>query len=456
MTVRFDDSLPVAADYIRQRFGDAAVAGCVFVRDASGRLSVLLGHEVTPEELASASEELCGKLGGYARGPATIRDITFPGVPVIFEENKSVLSVALGEYKVKLIDRRIVGADWTAPPVKATKKPLPRVVFASLKGGVGRSTALAVVSAHLSAGGKRVLAIDLDLEAPGIGSMLLRPEETPEFGVLDYLVENHISGTDPDFLQRCIGGSSLGSRGTRVDVMPALGSRTLANPENALAKLGRAYIDDFSAEGERVSFSEQVSRMIEANEITTRYDIVLIDARSGLHESNAAVLQNIDATVFLFATDQPQTYVGYGLLLAHLAAASKFGPTWFDRFQFVHAKSPNDEQQQGIADERLRLLITRSISGKKSAEGGEFQNLTATDFDLEWESDESGNLNGLESEELEATETLRVLADPRFEAFDPLSKSDLLTPQVYEGTFGPLLDFVDALLAQTEEEDLDG
>ena len=84
---------------------------------------------------------------------------------------------------------------------------VPRIVFASLKGGVGRSTALCVLAAHFSRHGRRVLAVDFDLEAPGIGTMLLDEQELPPFGTLDYLVENGISGIDNAFVADLAGNS---------------------------------------------------------------------------------------------------------------------------------------------------------------------------------------------------------------------------------------------------------
>lgn len=454
MTVRFDDSLPIAARFVEQRFGPDVRAGSVFVRDASGRLSVLLDREISGEVLASASKELCVELGGYGRGPATIRDLASPGVSLIFEEIADTPPLKSGRDQVRLIDRRVVGADWLARPIPPKAHSLPRIVFASLKGGVGRSTALAVVSAHLSGAGKRVLAIDLDLEAPGIGSTLLRSEETPEFGVLDYLIENNISGVNAAFLQQCVGASTLGSRGARVDVMPALGSRTLMNPANALSKLGRVYIEDISELGDRISFSEQVAKMLDSYEATGRYDVVLIDARSGLHESNAAVLQNIDATVLLFASDQPQTYVGYKLLLAHLSANAAVGTHWFERFQFVQAKSSSDESRQRLTGDRLRLLLADSVGTGGQAPYVDDQNLTANDFDLDWINEDA---LGAEQDDIdEPEEVLRVLDDPRFEGFDPLSRSDLLTPGFYQTTFKSLLDFVDDLLIDRGADDPNG
>src|SRR6059058_2990102 len=63
------------------------------------------------------------------------------------------------------------------------------VTFYSYKGGTGRSMALANVAWVLASNGCRVLAVDWDLEAPGLhryfAPFLLDPELTATPGVLD-------------------------------------------------------------------------------------------------------------------------------------------------------------------------------------------------------------------------------------------------------------------------------
>jgi len=53
-------------------------------------------------------------------------------------------------------------------PETNVKQPGKIVTFYSYKGGTGRSMALANVAWILASNGKRVLAIDWDLEAPGL------------------------------------------------------------------------------------------------------------------------------------------------------------------------------------------------------------------------------------------------------------------------------------------------
>ena len=67
------------------------------------------------------------------------------------------------------------------------------ITFYSFKGGTGRSMALANVAWILASAGKRVLAIDWDLEAPGLHRyfrpFLLDPDLSNSEGVIDFVTE---------------------------------------------------------------------------------------------------------------------------------------------------------------------------------------------------------------------------------------------------------------------------
>ena len=47
--------------------------------------------------------------------------------------------------------------------------------------------------------------------------------------------------------------------------------------------------------------------------------MLLLDARAGLHDIGAAAVSQLGAEVFLFARDEPQSWLAWGLLLEHLA-----------------------------------------------------------------------------------------------------------------------------------------
>src|SRR5947208_1482236 len=75
-----------------------------------------------------------------------------------------------------------------------TQRPPGRIItFYSYKGGTGRSMALSNVAWILASQGKRVLAVDWDLEAPGLHRyfrpFLPDPELSETPGLIDFFAE---------------------------------------------------------------------------------------------------------------------------------------------------------------------------------------------------------------------------------------------------------------------------
>jgi cellulose biosynthesis protein BcsQ len=313
----FDDSLPRLVETLTSLAGRDFVEGGTVLRDASGRLRFVANRAPRDDdEREMLARALIDSLGSYARtgGPISFREDAGTGPILVAPER---LPVQVGDGFCHLLDRRIVGAGWLDAPMDGQTEP-PRVVFASLKGGVGRSTALAVAAADLARRNCNVLVIDLDLEAPGLGDLLLDADRTPEFGTIDYLVENGIGGVPNSSLHAYIGSSGLtAADGGRVDVLPALGRRSLAHPENVLPKLSRAMIEDI-VDDRTVPVAEQISSMVERITQREQYDAVFIDSRAGLSELAAPAVLGLGATVLLFGTAQKQTIEGYRALFASL------------------------------------------------------------------------------------------------------------------------------------------
>lgn len=442
MTVRYDESLPNFVRQIVETFGVDMIERTVIVRDAGGRLSALLPEKIEPERLKEATLKVSVELGSYARPDRALADIDSPGVSRLIDEADGISPITVNGYKIRVIDRRIVGADWLRPPVSSSGG-IPRIVFASLKGGVGRSTALCVVAAHLSRKGLRVLAIDFDLEAPGIGSMLLKEKELPKFGTLDYLVENGLSGVDSLFIADLAGGSYLGAEGGRVTVVPAIGKSTIDNPANALGKIARAYLEDPKPDGTNSSLSEQFREMVQTFEATGAYDVILVDARAGLHETTAAAILALGGDTLLFGMDQPQTFIGYKLLMAHLAQFPVNGDDdWRERLYFVHAKASDSIVKRVAADERFMELYN-VFAPRQTETTTPNQRLTVDDFKLEWDE----KIIALEEDEgFTPPSILRFLDDARYHDFDPLLEQSLLASDTYSVTYKSLLDYIDAIV----------
>lgn len=87
-----------------------------------------------------------------------------------------------------------------SPSLESAALPPPVfVTFYSLRGGVGRSTALAHSARLLAGQGLRVPCVDLDLEAPGLASLFaVEDQVAPGGGAVQLLLRGELTGEPPD------------------------------------------------------------------------------------------------------------------------------------------------------------------------------------------------------------------------------------------------------------------
>ena len=185
------------------------------------------------------------------------------------------------------------------PQVSKKELRIPRTIaFYSFKGGVGRTTALAHVAAILAMQGRKVVAVDLDLEAPGLSSALnLTP--LPEYGIVDYFYERSYLRKDVD---------------PGISVAEIFGEVLIPNASGRLfvvsaGKLDISYIakgDDLRANaiterGEDLwsTFYQEITEQLQP-------DIILVDSRTGFNEWGAfSLLRAADkAIIFLYPNEQ--------------------------------------------------------------------------------------------------------------------------------------------------------
>ncbi|WP_081073006.1 ParA family protein [Burkholderia stagnalis] len=453
MTLRFDESLGKLAAVIEGHLGRAALESGRALRDVTGRLAFFVASELEPEVFEKLESALKADLGAYARSDRLLACKGDFGVDKVLGE--PALFVPIGDLTVRLVDRRLVGGDWLRTP-RDQALPPPRFVFASLKGGVGRSTALAVTAAHLAKQGKRILIIDLDMEAPGLGAMLLDSNTTPAFGVIDALVENAISGLDPQFMADLVGPSALADRAGRIDVIPAFGKNSLNNPGDVLSKIARAYTEDQAPDGGSATILDQVRALIDRIVSDNRYDAVLVDARAGLHETTPAAILGLGATrVFLFGLNEPQTFQGYQALFAHIFRLIDSGANsdnFLSRLVVVHAKASKRKKEHAEFVAKCVQLLDRASYGVKSESGGEGGGKVlppAEPFsDVPWDDEISDKDLGLE-DEVKESDPLVIFHDERFMYFDPDRRRQLLDDEIYSSAYGEFLDEIDAVIERS-------
>ncbi|MBP0715160.1 AAA family ATPase [Burkholderia sola] len=487
----FDLALPTFAQLVADVLGEQALANYFFLRDVSGKLTLIVPDRTldpaAKDSLARRAHELvCPYVDGDGLAVATPSEL--------FDERlrapDDVLSVRVHVnerlLRVRVLDRRMIGSDWLRDPA-VPRASRNRLAFVSLKGGVGRTTALCVLAADLIAQGRRILAIDLDLEAPGLGNMLLRPDTLPRFGMLDYVVEQGLGPVDDQFVEDMIGASWLGAGRGRLDVIPAVGQLANENPENVLGKIARAYLASTDKNGNATTFTDHIALALDRVSASRAYDAILIDARAGLHETTAASIVGLGAKILLFGVDQPQTYADYRLLFAHLETLGRSvstqwklttssdtenllgtaangttdsGPhpreddappfSWQDTLLFVHAKASTDVQSQDRFIDRMSELVGHTLVkapdplARPVDVGG-----LANEFDVEWDDTDIDQVpvpaeNGLN--------TCRILNDDHYASFDPLGSPDLLDALVYKTTYQPFIDACRSMLGLENAE----
>ena len=259
--------------------------------------------------------------------------------------------------EVYIIDRLAQEAIWES--IEDPSTAVPRVVYYSIKGGVGRSTALAASAWALAEAGKRVLVLDLDLESPGLSSSLLPIDRQPAFGITDWLVEDLLGNGDA-VIKDLFALSPL-SRNGEILVVPAHGR----DPGEYISKLGRVWMPSFQADGSRQMWSVRLSRLLGELERRHQPDIVLIDSRAGIDEIASACVTDLGAScIYLFALDGLQTWTGYRLLFQHwlqhgvtqkirgqFQLVGAMMPTWHDQIQ--QAKEELSEQSYNLFLESL-------------------------------------------------------------------------------------------------------
>lgn len=331
--VRFDDARPQAVVVARE----VAASGVdvLVVRDILGRLALALDDRPLDRPVASEAVErwtnlMTERLGPYTAPSAVILASELFIAEAIFDSPRAIdepgLPAAAGRGSIRSLDNTVVGADWAQvviPDAQQSSAPTSRTVLYGFKGGVGRSTATAVLAQHLAALGKCVLVVDLDLESPGSGPLLLG-EELPSYGLVDHLVEAVLGNAE---------GLDLVSRASHIAipgngelwVAPAMGSGRPGAPYGYVDKLNRVYADNPAGTG---GFAERLEAAVTAceeavEERSRRPDIVLLDSRAGIHDIAAVAISRLCDLALLFGSDNGQTWSGYGQLFAAWRASGQ-------------------------------------------------------------------------------------------------------------------------------------
>lgn len=383
----FDEALPTLVRLCEGAPGLTSLRRICVVRDVRGRLRLVVDPDPTavpaPLDTTALERTLAAELREYFAPPIW---------STAGEKDQGRLSAAVfahsgcAEWRDAAYDDPVTGR--TGVPVLArwyrlerrlskdawldTGRPRPPwplgaggaiVTFYSFKGGVGRTTALVSCAWQLARENKRVVVIDLDLEAPGLGQLL---DGESDRGALDFLVDHLATGSD-----RIDGlvapARALGADGDRVRVIGA-------------GRLGAGYLEklarlDFAAAWPQASFGAAESPIERAlvallkSLRKERPDYILLDARAGLHDLSGISLHRLAHADVLVARASEQGYRGLALALEVLVRRKGRAAM---ECAIVQTMVPGEGLPESVAEEtefaaRTRATFERHVYGAQSA-----------------------------------------------------------------------------------------
>lgn len=422
--VRFDEAWARARAFLQAQPALLA-ANPVLVRDIYGKIRIVLDDRATPApgpiELAELASRLQAELQPWSPGAAS----SFLLASGMFAPDEifaapELLHAGPEVNAYRILDRAIVGADWLGEPFDDRDAPC-RLTFFGIKGGVGRSTATAVLAWRLSQAGRRVLVVDLDLESPGLGATLLPDSHAPDFGIVDWFVEEAVGQANDDLLRDLVASSPLSEGGAEILVVPAAGRQRPGY--SYLPKLARAYAEiSTAADGPLIGFGERLHALVRRLEDAYRPDVVLLDSRAGIHDIAAVTVTRMNATCLLFAIDTPQTWSAYRALFEHWHTYFGRAALFRENLKMVAGQVPETE-----TDVYLERFQQRAY------------NLFADTLYVETPPGEQSEFN-FDLDDPEAPHTpLRIHWSRTFQQFDPVHRPEAVTDTQIQAAFG---DFV--------------
>ncbi|MEO5378189.1 MAG: AAA family ATPase [Magnetococcus sp. DMHC-6] len=313
----FTQALEIALEKTKA-IGTALGNEITLVRDLRGRIRILLpgnAKEYLQEKKAPLDQltrELNHTLGVYGYPPeraVLFTDDLFHDLRDTLQDRHLILESK--GCQIKLLDRQITGQDWGRPLFKR-QTITRRVTFFAIKGGVGRSTALTIWAWQLAQQGKKVLVFDLDLESPGVSSILLPKNSLPDYGIIDWFIEDGVGQSELIEKSMVISSPLAKNLAGEIRVIPAYGTHT----KEYLPKLARCYAETNHLTHQK-TWGERVEQMVEQMEQMEQPDIVFLDSRAGLHDIGAVLATRMGADTFLFANNSPQTWAAYTALFQH-------------------------------------------------------------------------------------------------------------------------------------------
>lgn len=376
MSLHFDSVLPALMGIVSRSplFQEGMEKICV-IRDLRGCLRLVLQLKESTKrgsEIPDLEKELRGQLGSWFQGPiltncadesarkhtaevlmkrACQQEIGWP--PHWPQEVEGDLGAKrpIDRDRWCSLERVQSKETWLSrtsgiPPWELERGKPAIVSFYSFKGGVGRTTCMGIIAYQLAKMGKKVVCVDLDLEAPGVADVL--GMSMPELGLMDYLLSSLV-GEGTATLQPSDICKQVELHGVPVWVVPAGKSDAVAYVEK-LARLD--YLSGIDLAGETQSpVAKGMTNLLRAIKGQEKPDFVFLDCRAGFHDLGGLGLHDLAHVEVLVGRASLQTRHGLEVILALQKQRRKEQQR---RICLVHTFASADKDERAGQHERWR------------------------------------------------------------------------------------------------------
>lgn len=315
------------------------------IRDVFGRLSIYIVGE---DDIEQVKNSIAGKLG--IEWTNTVRIIK--DTDMIFKELVNITDNIKGN--IYYGERHLVKKTWKNKKKANINIKGKVVTFYSYKGGVGRTTTLMLTALQLVRRGKKVVIVDLDLEAPGVAT-LLKPENEqyyPKYGTIDFLIEsaNYYSSESridiDEYIYSVTSKKLTGLSGGELFVMQATKTNEM-KCEEYFEKLSRV---DFATP--QYDKDENPIKLL-LSSIDSRYspEYIFIDSRAGIHDIGGITLTKYtdEAVCIFYGNDQ--NIFGMNFILPIIAKGEI-------PFYLINSPVPLSEEE---AEEEKNIYLKNSL-----------------------------------------------------------------------------------------------
>ena len=233
----------------------------------------------------------------------------------------------------------------TPEPLEPLSLPVT-VAFYGFRGGAGRTLALAHVAVLLAKRGLKVVALDLDLEAPGLHTALGVKLPEGVRGSVTLLRDAVVRKAE----------ESLGVEHSLLPVdLPGLPGKLLVLPAGKINELYLAQLEELGVNLWHLHQPSPLLRLLGELRSSVAPDVILLDCRTGFSALSATALFHLADMAFVFLPLSEQVWDGVDVLLA-AARASKARRQGRPALVFVPSMVPADESGRRLTQRFVERL----------------------------------------------------------------------------------------------------